>query len=91
MLEKTDKAGIWRDTRTGALITKNPPQLSAYKLQKQRARESREMYEKSQEVVQSFASLKNEIVSLRKELEDVKKENAKFKLSINKQMKTLKT
>ena len=48
MLKKTDKPGIFKDTKTGALVNKNTSALSAYKAQKKLLSDARETTSKTQ-------------------------------------------
>lgn len=65
MLKKTDIPGVYKDTKSGALINKDKGRVNAYKKQKQRAREVDNM-------LSEFKAMKEENEQLKVELKKLK-------------------
>lgn len=80
MLKKTDTPGIFKNTKTGALVNKNTDKLSAYKAQKNLLREARETAERNKSLEQkvnvqeaAIAQLQQDIKSLKSAVNALKK------------------
>jgi FtsZ-binding cell division protein ZapB len=76
MLKKTEKEGVYKDTKSGALINKNKDRLSAYKMQKQKMREANE-------TAATVKMLQTEIDTLKQDNEQLKSEFKKLKSAVN--------
>lgn len=75
MLKKTDKEGVFKDTKSGALINKNKERLTAYKMQKQKMRDLKE-------AADGVQFLKAEIETLKQDNEKLKSELKKLKSAV---------
>lgn len=76
MLKKTEKEGVYKDTKSGALINKNKDRLSAYKMQKQKMREAKE-------TADTVKILQAEIDILKEDNEQLRSEFKKLKSAVN--------
>lgn len=72
MLKKTDKEGIYKDTKSGALINKSKDRLSAYKLQKQKMRETKEVHDIVRTLKSEFDNIKSENEKLKSDIKKLK-------------------
>lgn len=69
MLKRTEKEGVYKDTKSGALINKNKDRLTAYKIQKQKMREINELKTEVAFMKSQMETLMSEIEALKKKVE----------------------
>jgi hypothetical protein len=65
MLEKTDKNGIYKNVKTGAIVNKDINKLNAYKKQKA-------IMQSSKIATQNVDELKNELSEMKSEMSEMK-------------------
>lgn len=63
--EQTEKAGLFRDTKTGAIINRDTKALHAYKKRKENAVRVKEHEEKIKRMEQSLSSLEANISEIK--------------------------
>jgi septal ring factor EnvC (AmiA/AmiB activator) len=71
-LKKTDKPGVFKDTKTGALVNKNINALSAYKAQKKLLQDAKNTTDKTQALENRINIQQETISNLEKELKSLK-------------------
>lgn len=69
MLKRTEKEGVYKDTKSGALINKNKDRLTAYKIQKQKMREINDLKTEVAFMKSQMETLVSEIEALKKKVE----------------------
>lgn len=72
MLKKTDTPGIFKNTKTGALVNKNTDKLSAYKAQKNLLREAKETAERNKSLEQKVNVQEAAILQLQQDIKSLK-------------------
>lgn len=72
MLQKTDKPGVFKNTKTGALVNKNASGLNAYKAQKKLLADAKENVDKTKTLEDRINIQQNTIEQLEKELKSIK-------------------
>jgi len=65
MLVRTDKEGLYRDTETRAVVNKDQSALSAYKTQRNKAREFADMKTKMEERDRKLDAIEAEIDNIK--------------------------
>ena len=63
--EQTEKSGLYRDKKTGAIINRDNRALQAYKKRKENANRVREHDEKIKKMEQSLSSLESNISEIK--------------------------
>jgi hypothetical protein len=69
MLKRTEKEGVYKDTKSGALINKSKDRLTAYKIQKQKMREINDLKTEVAFMKSQMETLVSEIEALKKKVE----------------------
>ena len=72
MLKKTDKAGVFKDSKTGALVNKNKTALSSYKAQKKILQDAKSNNDRMQVLENTINNQRDTIANLEKELKSLK-------------------
>jgi hypothetical protein len=72
MLEKTDKDGIYKDVKTGAIVNKDINKLNAYKRQKLIMQNLKKSSESVDLLKKELAETKNEVSEMRMMIEEIK-------------------
>jgi hypothetical protein len=63
--EQTEKAGLFRDTKTGAIINRDTKSLRAYKKRKENANRVKEHEEKIRKMEQSLSALESNLSEIK--------------------------
>ena len=72
MLEKTDKDGIYKDVKTGAIVNKDINKLNAYKRQKSIMQNLKKASESVDMLKEELAETRNEVSEMRMMIEEIK-------------------